>query len=48
MPQSRENFSLPNKHPKQKLAALEEKYDPQFKVICDVLRQFIEPPQKIV
>ena len=29
-----------------KLEELERKYDEQFKVVFDVLRQLLEPPQK--
>jgi len=37
---------LTHKDLKQKIEAMEKKYDYQFKVVFDTIRQLLEPPQK--
>jgi hypothetical protein len=37
---------LTHKELKQKIEAMERKYDYQFKVVFDAIKQLIQPPQK--
>ena len=38
-------LSVPNAELSRKLAALENKYDAQFKVVFDAIRQLMSPPE---
>ncbi len=37
---------LTNEHLRRKIEAMERKYDGQFKVVFDAIRQLLEPPVK--